>query len=82
MLWQSLTVQKLKSKGLVRPELWPPLRGCATHKLTRPADPQGIRLRWNVLVTKLELRKIKVNDVHTVCANYFDLYYSYQRRHP
>ena len=51
------------AKGLVHPELWPPRRGCVTHKLTRPADPQGIGLRWNVLVAKSELKKFKVNDV-------------------
>ena len=58
------------------------LRDPQTHQAGRPT---GNRVKVECFGYKVRVKKnlrLMTSEVHTVCANYLDLYYSYQRRHP
>ena len=58
------------------------LRDPLTHQAGRPT---GNRVKMECFGYKARVKKklrLITSEVHTVCENYLDLYYSYQRRHP
>ena len=58
------------------------LRNPQTDQTGRPT---GNRVKVECFGYKVRVKKnlrLMTSEVHTVCANYLDLYYSYQRRHP
>ena len=58
------------------------LRDPQTHQGGRPT---GNRVKVECFGYKVRVKKklrLMTSEVHTVCGNYLDLYYSYQRRHP